>query len=87
VVGQQDKCPQYSHVSRSNDNWSPRAGCIMLGMKWTANRTTIFAAFALVAGGSARIAFAHDFVLGGALVGLGIIIAVRAFFYFRTPDA
>jgi len=57
------------------------------GMKWTANRTTIFAAFALVAAGSARIAFAHDFVFGGALVGLGIIIAVRAFFYFRTPDA
>jgi hypothetical protein len=87
VVGQPVKRPQHPHVSRSNDNLFPRAGCIMLGMKWKANRTTIFAAFALVAAGSARIAFAHDFALGGALVGLGIIIAVRTFFYFRTPDA
>ena len=58
----------------------------MLGMKWKADRSTIFAAFAAVAAGWARIAFAHDFVLGGALIGLGIIIAVRAFLYFRTPD-
>jgi hypothetical protein len=53
-------------------------------MKWEADRTTIFAAFALVAAGGARIAFAHDFILGGALIGLGIIIALRAYFYFRT---
>lgn len=62
-------------------------GCIMLGMKWKADRTTILAAFALVVGGFARIAFAHDLVLGGASIGLGIILAVRVFLYFRTPDA
>jgi len=56
-------------------------------MKWEADRTTIFAAFALVAAGGARIAFAHDLILGGALIGLGIIIALRTYFYFRTPDA
>jgi hypothetical protein len=59
----------------------------MLGVKWKADRTTIFAAFASLAAGWGRIAFAHDFVLGGALIGLGIIVAVRAFFYFRTPGA
>jgi hypothetical protein len=58
----------------------------MLGMKWTADRSTIFAAIALLAGGAARIVFAHDPILGVALIGLGIIIAVRAFFYFRAPD-
>jgi hypothetical protein len=58
----------------------------MLGMKWKADRTTIFAAFALVAAGFARLVFAHDLV-GGALIGLGIVLAVRAFLYFRTPDA
>jgi hypothetical protein len=62
-------------------------GCIILCMKWKADRTTIFAACGLVAAGYARIVFAHDLVLGGALVGLGIIIAVRAFLYFRKPDA
>ena len=62
-------------------------GSIMLGMKWKADRTTIFAAVALVAAGYARIVFAQDLVLGCALVGLGIIIAVRAFLYFRKPDA
>jgi hypothetical protein len=59
----------------------------MLGMKWKADRTTILAAFGLVAAGWARIAFAHDLVLGGMLIGLGIVLAVRVFFYFRTPDA
>jgi len=58
----------------------------MPAMKWKADRTTIFAALALVVAGWGRIAFAHDFVLGGALIGLGIIIAVRTFFSFRTPD-
>jgi hypothetical protein len=62
-------------------------GCIVLGMKWKADRTTIFAAFGLVAAGCARIVFAHDLVLGGALVGLGIILAVRVFLYFRKSDA
>ena len=62
-------------------------GCIMRGMKWKADRTTMLAAFALVVGGFARIAFAHDLVLGGASIGLGIIIAVRVFLYFRTPGA
>jgi hypothetical protein len=65
----------------------PSSRCIMLGVKWKADRTTIFAAFALVAAGWGRIAFAHDLVFGGLLIGLGIIIAVRAFFYFRKPDA
>jgi hypothetical protein len=60
---------------------------MMLGMKWEADRTTIFAAFAALAAGWGRIAFAHDFILGGILIGVGIIIAVRAFFYFRTPDS
>lgn len=59
----------------------------MLGMKWKADRTTILAAFGLVAGGWARIAFVHDLVLGGALIGVGIVLAVRAFFYFQTPNA
>jgi hypothetical protein len=58
----------------------------MLGMRWKADRTTIFAAFACVAAGSLRIVFAHDLVLGGALIGVGIIIAVRVFLYFRKPD-
>ena len=57
---------------------------MMLGMKWKADGTTILAAFASVAAGWARIAFAHDLVLGGALIGGGIIIAVRTFFYFRS---
>jgi len=59
-------------------------GCIMLGMKWKADRTTILAAFALVAGGWVRITFFHDLVLGGLLFGCGIILAVRTFFYFRS---
>jgi hypothetical protein len=58
--------------------------CIMLGMKWKADRTTIVAAFASVAAGWARIAFAHDLVLGGAMIGVGIALAVRTFFYFRS---
>ena len=33
------------HLSRSNGR---TCGCIMLGMKWTADRSTIFAAFALL---------------------------------------
>jgi len=60
-------------------------GYIMLGMKWKADLTTIFAAFACVAAGSARIVFAHDLVLGGALIGLGIVIGVRVFIYYRKP--
>jgi len=55
----------------------------MLGMKWKADRTTIYAAIALVVGGFGRIVFNHDLVLGGAAIGLGIILAVRVFFYFR----
>ena len=64
-------------------------GCIMLRMKWKADRTTILAVFALVVvvDGFARIAFAHDLVLGGASIVLGVILAVRVFLYFRTPDA
>lgn len=58
----------------------------MPAMKGTADRTMIFAAIAAVVAGWGRIAFAHDFVLGGALIGLGVIIAVRTFFSFRTPD-
>jgi hypothetical protein len=53
---------------------------------WKADRTTIFAAFACAAAGSARIVFAHDLVLGGALIGVAIILAVRTFLYFRKPD-
>jgi hypothetical protein len=56
----------------------------MLSMKWKADRTTILAAFGSVAAGWARIEFAHDLVLGGLLIGVGIIIAVRTFFYFRS---
>jgi hypothetical protein len=59
----------------------------MSGMKWKADRATRLAAFGAVAAGWGRIAFAHDCMLGGALIGLGIIIAVRVFFYFRTPGA
>jgi hypothetical protein len=59
----------------------------MLGMRWQADRTTVVAAFALVAAGCARIVFSHDLELGGALVGLGIIIAVRVFLYLRKPHA
>jgi hypothetical protein len=58
----------------------------MFGMKWKADRTTILAASVAVAAGYARIVFAHDFVLGGALIGVGIILAVRVFLYFRKPD-
>lgn len=57
----------------------------MLGMEWKADRSTIFAAIGAVAAGWARIVFAHDLVLGGALIGVGIIIAVRSFFYLRAP--
>jgi hypothetical protein len=52
-----------------------------------ADRTTILAAIGLVLAGFGRIAFAHDLVLGGALIGLGIIMAVRVFFYFRKLGA
>ena len=61
--------------------------CITLDMKWKASRATIVAALALVAAGWGRIAFAHDIVSGGVMIGLALIIAVRAFLYFRTPDA
>ena len=55
--------------------------------KWKADRTTIFAAVALVTAGLGRMVFAHDFVLGGALAGVGIILAVRIFLYFWRLDA
>jgi hypothetical protein len=55
-------------------------------MKWKVDRTTIFATFALVLAGYARIMLAHDLVLGGALIGVGIILGVRVFLYFRKPD-
>jgi len=58
----------------------------MLGMKWKADGTTIVAAFVVVAAGWARIALAHDVVLGGALIGLGIILTLRMFLYFRKPN-
>jgi hypothetical protein len=58
----------------------------MLGMSWKADRSTIIAAILLVVAGWGRIALAHDFVFGGALISLGVIIAVRTFFSFRTPD-
>ena len=61
-----------------------KLGCIMLGMKRKADGTTILAAFAGVVAGWARIAFAHDLVLGGVLIGGGIILAVRTFFYFHS---
>jgi hypothetical protein len=54
---------------------------------WKADRTTILAAIALVVAGFGRIVFAHDLVLGGAAIGLGVIIAVRVFFYFRKLRA
>lgn len=50
---------------------------------WKADRTTILAAIALVVCGFGRIVFAHDVVLGGGAIGLGIILAVRVFLYFR----
>lgn len=56
-------------------------------MKWKADRTTILAAFAAVAAGWVQIAFAHHLVLGGLLIGVGIIVATRTFFYFRKSDA
>lgn len=55
--------------------------------QWKADRTTIFASVALVAAGLGRMVFNHDFVLGGALTSLGIIIAARVFLYFRKLDA
>ena len=55
--------------------------------EWKSDRTTIFATVASVAAGLGRIFFAHDLLLGGALVGLGIILAVRHFLYFRKLDA
>jgi hypothetical protein len=39
---------------------------------WKADRTTISAAIVLVLAGFGRIAFAHDLMLGGASIGLGI---------------
>jgi hypothetical protein len=51
-------------------------------MSWKADRSTTIAAFVLVAAGWARITFAHDLVLGFALIALGIIIAVRTVIYF-----
>jgi hypothetical protein len=62
-------------------------GCIIFCMKWRAGRTTVFAALAAIVAGWGRIAFTHDFVLGGLLIGAGAIIAIRAFLYFRNPDA
>jgi hypothetical protein len=47
----------------------------------------MLAAIALVVAGFGRIVFAHDLVLGGAAIGLGIILAVRVFFYFRKLRA
>ncbi len=48
-----------------------------------ADRTTILATIALAVAGFGRIVFAHDFILGGALIGLGIILAIRIILYFR----
>jgi Na+/H+-translocating membrane pyrophosphatase len=59
-------------------------GYIMLDMKWTADRRTIFAAIAAVAAGYVQIALLHNLVLGYALFGLGVLLTVRAFFYFRS---
>jgi hypothetical protein len=47
------------------------------------DKTAIFAALAALAAGGARIVFAHDVVLGCALIGVGIAISVRAIRDFR----
>jgi F0F1-type ATP synthase assembly protein I len=57
----------------------------VLAVTWKADKSTIVATFLIVFAGWGRIAFARDFVLGGALIALGIILAVRTFFSFRTP--
>jgi hypothetical protein len=57
----------------------------VLAVTWKADQSTIAAAFLVVLAGWGRIAFAHDFVLGGALIALGIILAVQTFLSFRTP--
>ena len=62
-------------------------GRMMFGMAWKADRTTIYAALALMGGGCSRMWFAHDFVLGGACFGVGVILAIRTTLYFRRPDA
>jgi hypothetical protein len=44
----------------------------VLAVTWKADKSTIAAAFLAVLAGWGRIAFAHDFVLGDALIALGI---------------
>ena len=56
-------------------------------MTWKADRTTTLAAIAMAVAGIGRIIFSRDWVMGAVLIGLSVVIAVRAFIYYRKPDA
>ncbi|HYT64327.1 MAG TPA: hypothetical protein VEL50_10510 [Gemmatimonadales bacterium] len=56
-------------------------------MAWKANRTTTFAAVAGALAGIGRITFAHDYVLGGPLILVAVVIAIRSFLYYRKRNA
>jgi hypothetical protein len=54
---------------------------------WKADKSTTFAAIAVGLAGTGRIIFAHDFVLGGALIAVALAIAARTYIYNRKPGA
>ena len=56
-------------------------------MAWKPNSTTTAAAVALALAGIGRINFAHDYVLGGALILVAVVIAIRSFLYYRKRNA
>jgi len=41
----------------------------------------------LALAGIGRINFAHDYVLGGALILVAVVIAIRSFLYYRKRNA
>ena len=56
-------------------------------MAWKADTTTTFAAVGAALAGVGRIAFARDYLLGGALIAVSIALAIRTFLYYRKRDA
>ena len=55
-------------------------------MKWKADGTITFAAIICVLAGASRIV-AHNYILGSALIGVGLAICVRTIISRRKPDA
>lgn len=55
-------------------------------MKWKADGSVRFAALASMMAGAGRIYFAHDYILRGALIVVGMAIAIRIALSLRNTN-